>query len=175
MANYVSVAKPTAANAGLPNKPQQDITFISVGDIDTFPAVGADGITYTGNIVLKAGAKAFTIYGTLGTFEVTSPSEGDPDNKGFIPQLVFNHPGNEIEIRQFKARALNDNFIIILDYCKGNGIRDILGTPCNPMQPQLSYTNNNDSNVNQMTFAQAGKGNDIGIFSGDITETSVTP
>ena len=174
MSNYVNVSKP-GINAGLGIKTKDKITFISFEDInfDLFPPRIQDGITIQNDIdaALKQDATPFTVYCTKGTVEVTSNSEGDNDAKGFIQQLVFSHPGSKQEIREFKAKALNDEFIILVEHCNGEAT-DMLGEPCDGMMMQVNFTSNNDGTASSFTFNKS-KGREIAIYTGAMPNITV--
>lgn len=156
-----------AGNPGVGIKPRDSVTLIDVDDISFFPAPDDKGVVMTDDIILKEGRYGYTVYGTPGTFELTSAAEGDTDQIGFTPSIKFNHPGNSQEVREFKYNSINRKFIIIVRYCSGRDA-DLIGTPCNPCKLTPSYTGNNDSNVNEFTFAQISKGEDIFIYRGTV-------
>ena len=173
MAAYskASVARPSGMpGAGI--NPMNKLILIDCDDLSAFPARDQDGVTVGssstgGSITLASGAKAIAIYFTPGSATVTSNSEGDPDAEGFKPNVQVAHPGNEAAIRKFKANWIGKNIILLMQYCDKDTV-DIFGTPCNPMRLQASYEGNSEANRNQLTFEQAYKGNDIGIYAGDI-------
>ncbi|MBQ0056173.1 MAG: hypothetical protein KBT20_00835 [Bacteroidales bacterium] len=159
-----SVKRPGGSpGAGL--HPQDELIVIDCEDIATFPERDADGVNVTEAVVMGSGKKAVAIYMTPGTYSIESNSDGDPDQEGFQPQIQGSHPGNEEEIRKFKANWLGKRCICILRYCNGKK-PDIFGTPCNPMRLQVAYSGSADSNMNQFTFQQTSKGEDIGIYLG---------
>lgn len=104
---------------------------------------------------------------TQGTIEITSAAEGDTDKIGFTPSIKFEHPGNEQAVREFKVNSINRKFIIVVRYCSGKP-SDLIGTICNPCKLTPSYTGNNESNTNELTFTQISKGDDIFIYKGTI-------
>lgn len=166
----VSVPKP-GANAGTGLIPKSAISFIDVDDIDTFPARDTQGVVIATAITLKTNAYAVTVYATPDSIELASPSEGDTDNEGFVPTLKFKHPGNKQEIREFKTGMLGRHLVAIVDYCNG-APKDLIGSPCNPVKMQVSYTGNKDGNGNEFTFTQLVKGDDIAIYEGAMPTTT---
>ena len=90
------------------------------------------------------------------------------DKIGFSPSIKFEHPGNEQEVREFKVNSINRKFIVVIRYCSGKPA-DLIGTICNPCKLTPSYTGNNESNTNEMTFTQISKGSDIFIYKGTVT------
>lgn len=71
-------------------------------------------------------------------------------------------------MREFKANSINRKFIVVIRYCSGKPA-DLIGTICNPCKLTPSYTGNNESNTNEMTFTQISKGSDIFIYKGTVT------
>lgn len=154
-------------NPGRGLKPKSMITLIDVDDIQSFPPRDSKGVLLDGAIVLKPGKYGIKIYATQETVAVNSPSEGEADNEGFVPELKFLHPGNHQLIREFKANMIGKNLIGILDYCNG-GRKDLFGSPCEPMRMQVAYSGDKDKNTNEITLKQAVKGNDIAIYEGSV-------
>ncbi len=161
--------KRAEGNPGLPIQMRDSVTLLDVDDIAFFPPRDDKGIVIPEDIIMKPGRYGITVYGTPGTFAITSNAEGDPDQVGFQPQLVFRHPGNGQEVREFKQNSTNRKFIVIARYCSGKDA-DIIGTPCNPCRMTTAYTGNNESNANEFTFAQISPGDEIGIYRGSIPE-----
>lgn len=155
-------------NPGTGIKPRDQLVLIDVDDIVYMPSADDKGVVIVDNIILKPNSYAYGIYMTPGTIEVTSAADGDTDNIGFKPAIKFNHPGNEQAVREFKVNSINRKFIVIVRYCSGKPA-DLIGTICNPCKLTPSYTGNNESNTNEMTFEQISKGDDIFMYKGTIT------
>lgn len=96
-----SVLRPEG-NPGMGINPKDRMTIIDVDDVEIFPHRDDAGVRITDNIILKAGAYPVELYLTPGTWEITSAAEGEPDAIGFIPSIKGNHPGNGLEVREFK-------------------------------------------------------------------------
>lgn len=160
-----SVARPTG-NQGRSLMVHDEVRIIDVDDIKTMPSPDEGGVTITEDVEMKTGCYGIGIYLTPGTAEVTEPSEGDPDQEGFKPQVKFNHPGNTKELREFKHNWINRKVIVFIAYC--DGTVDMIGTPCNPCRLQTSYTGNKDGNTNEITFAQSMKGDGIYVYEGTV-------
>lgn len=165
---YIKTSVPRASgNPGIGIQPRDQLTLIDIDDIAFMPAPDDKGVVIVDNIVMKSGKYGYNIYMTPGTIEVTSAAEGDTDKIGFTPSIKFEHPGNEQAVREFKINSINRKFIIIVRYCSGKPA-DLIGTLCNPCKLTPSYTGNNESNTNEMTFAQISKGDDIFIYKGTV-------
>lgn len=166
--SYIKKDVPRAAgNPGTGIKPRDQLTLIDIDDIAFMPSPDEKGVVIVDNIVMKPGRYGYNIYMTPGTIEITSAAEGDTDKIGFTPSIKFEHPGNEKEVREFKANSINRKFIVVVRYCSGKP-SDLIGTICNPCKLTPSYTGNNESNTNEMTFAQISKGDDIFIYEGTV-------
>ncbi len=166
---YLKKSVPRASgNPGTGIKPRDQLTLIDIDDIAFMPAPDEKGVVIADNIVMKPDRYGYNIYMTPGTIEITSAAEGDTDKIGFTPSIKFEHPGNEREVREFKANSINRKFIVVVRYCSGKP-SDLIGTVCNPCKLTPSYTGNNESNTNEMTFAQISKGDDIFIYEGTVT------
>lgn len=166
--SYIKTSVPRAAgNPGVGIKPRDQLTLIDIDDIEFMPGPDDKGVVIMDNIVMKPGRYGYTIYMTPGTIEVTSAAEGDTDKIGFTPSIKFEHPGNEQAVREFKVNSINRKFILVVRYCSGKPA-DLIGSLCNPCKMTPSYTGNNESNTNEMTFTQISKGDDIFIYKGTI-------
>lgn len=148
--------------------PRDKVIIYDIDDIAYMPSRDDGGVLIAEDIVMKPGKYAVAIYVTPGTVEISSNSDGDPDAKGFTPSVKFNHPGNKLEIREFKANWLDKNVIIVVEYCNGQD-SDLVGSPCNPAQLAVEYSGTKDANTNTFTFAQVSKGDDIAIYRGTNT------
>jgi hypothetical protein len=165
----VNVGKPTGLAPGAGIKTKSVVTLIDTDYIATMPSRDGKGVVINDPIILKDGKYATTLYITQDTVEVTSKSDGDTDNEGFTPEIKFKHPGNEQEIREFKANWLGRHAIIIVDKCN-NGKKDLLGEgPCNPMKMVISMTATKDATSNEFTFTQMMRGADIAIYNNTVT------
>lgn len=160
-----SVSRPEG-NQGRSLMVRDAVDLIDVEDIKVFPQPDSNGVRIADDIILNDGAYAMSVYLTPGTAEVTEPSDGDPDQEGFTPQVKFNHPGNTLAVREFKHNCINKKFIVIVRHCDGSA--DLFGSPCNPARLQTSYTGNKDGNTNEITLAQSFKGDGLKVYEGTV-------
>lgn len=87
-----------------------------------------------------------------------------PDDKGVvIADNIVMKPGRygyNIYMTQgtieFKANSINRKFIVVIRNCSGKPA-DLIGTICNPCKLTPSYTGNNESNTNEMTFTHISR------------------
>lgn len=165
---YIKTSVPRASgNPGRGILPLDQLTLIDIEDIAFMPQPDEKGVLIVDDIVMKPGRYGYTIYMTPGTVEVTSATDGDTDKVGFTPSVKFEHPGNELAVREFKVNSINRKFIIVIRYCSGKD-SDLIGTVCNPCRMTTSYTGNNESNTNELTFTQIVKGDGIFIYRGTV-------
>lgn len=163
----VSVPRPEG-NPGRGIQPRDQLTLIDIEDIAFMPTPDPKGVVIMDDIIMKPGKYAYHLYMTPGTIEISNAAEGDTDKMGFTPSIKFEHPGNEQAVREFITNSINRKFIIIVRYCSGKP-SDLIGTICNPCKLSTTYTGNNESSSNEMTFSQISKGEGIFIYKGTVT------
>lgn len=168
----VSVAKP-GANKGLGGNKKYNITFFDFDDVDTCPARDTKGIVITGNIVFSTNAYMITVYGTVDTIKNSSESSGDIDAEGILQSVIFNHPGNENEIREFRANWLSRNIGIIVERCSDSK-KDLYGSPCAPLRLVFKHDEDKDKNVTEFSLKSSNKGPDVADYQGTLTYATVT-
>lgn len=168
----VSVAKP-GDNMGVGGNKKDKITLFDFDDVLTFPSRDSKGILIEDNITFKSGAYSIALYVTQHTIKSNPKSEGDPDNKGVIQSLTFEHPGDAQAILEFRANWLNRNIGAIVERCS-DGRKTLYGSPCAPLQMQYDHTDDKDKNATTFTLASTQKGPDQAIYSGTVTLETVT-
>lgn len=164
----VNVLKATA-NAGRPVAHKDRIVLFDWEDVDIsqMPARNAGGVLITGNIVMKPGKYAIEIYATPKTVKPTDKSSGDPDKKGFIHSLEFEHPGDELTYAEFVENWLNVNTGAIVQKWDGSQKR-LLGSPGCPMQLQHEGKNDSDAVTNMVKFESFFPDSKIAHYDGAI-------
>jgi len=168
----VSVVK-SGSNPGTGGNKKDKIIIIDVDDILTHPARDSKGIVINDNIVLKQGAYMITIYATASTIKTSSDSEGDPDGKLFTQGVSFDHPGDSVEIREFKANWINRNCEIIIERC-ATSEKQLYGSLCAPLQMTTKKEDDKDKNKNTFEFKSLLKGPEVAEYNGTTTLESVT-
>jgi hypothetical protein len=152
----ISVAKP-GMNLGVGGNKKNDVIVFDMDDVLSFPARDANGVVSTDNIVFKAGAYMIKLYAIQSTIDAGHKLEGDPDKKGYMQTVKFEHPGNENAIMEFDANWSNRNIGIIIQRCSDNKKR-LFGTPCSPLQLVSDAKDNKDTAVSEFTFTSTQKG-----------------
>jgi hypothetical protein len=162
----VSVKKVTN-NAGRPTAFKNEIIFFDWDDVLTLPARDEKGVKITGNLAMKSGKTAFTIYAIPKTVKAYQTSEGDPDKKGFIQNLEFEHPGDELAISEFLENKINENMGAIVQKADGTGKR-IIGTPGCPLQFTHEGQNDSEAITNVLKFSSLLRGPVIAHYEGEL-------
>ncbi len=168
----VSVAKP-GSNMGVGGNKRDSIILFDIDDVKTWPARDANGIVIDGNIEFNDGAYMITLYATQHTIKGNAKTEGDPDNKGVMQTLEFEHPGDEQAILEFRTNWMNRNIGAIVQRCSTTR-KNLYGNPCAPLQMQYDATDDKDVNKSVITLASAQKGPDIAIYNGTTSFATVT-
>lgn len=155
---YSPVSVPKKNNGGRTKVKDPRILIGRVKDVETFPVADADGITISEPIVMKAGAAMIAIEVTASTIAVTQPTEGDPDNKGTLPQIEFSRPGTlDKDFEEFAEQNVNEDLFAIVQYPEQK-MNKLFGSRFNPLQMSMESTDNNEGDVNIVTLAQTLRG-----------------
>jgi hypothetical protein len=162
----VSVLK-VNSNAGRPLSFRDRVVLFAWDDVETVPARDASGILVAGDIVMAAGKTALEMYVTPKSLKVFDTSEGDPDKKGYIQHLEYEHPGDELAYAEFAENSINVNFGAIVQRCDGTNAR-LLGTPCCPLQFQHEGQNDSEAVTNMVKFESLLRGPKIAHYTGTI-------
>ncbi|MEI7723463.1 MAG: hypothetical protein WCK09_00305 [Bacteroidota bacterium] len=167
----VDVSKP-GDNKGVGGDKKATVTIFDWDDVASMPARNASGIVITGNITLNAGAYMSKLYATQSTIKAGADSEGDPDAKGIMQSVEFEHPGDSQAIREFRANWMNKNIGIIIERCSSVQ-KNQYGTPCSPLQMVFKAEDDKDKNKTTFTFKSINKGPDVADYQGTMTYSTV--
>lgn len=167
----VDVNKP-GDNKGTGGDKKDKIILFDWDDVATMPARDDNGIVITGNIAMKEGAYMVKLYGTQSTIKAGADSEGDPDAKGILHTVEFEHPGDSQEIREFRANWMNKNIGVIIERCSSSK-KNLYGTPCAPLQMVFKAEDDKDKNKTTFTLKSTQKGPDIADYQGTLTLSAV--
>ncbi len=170
--SLVSVRK-SNVNAGRPVSFNNHIILFRWDDVVADPTRDASGVLITGDLQLEAGATAIEIYATPKTMKVYDVSEGDPDKKGYIQHLEFEHPGDELAYAEFAENAINENWGAIVRVCDGSRTR-LLGTKCSPLQFAHEQQSDSEAVTNMLKFESMLRGPKIAHYTGAIPEIEGT-
>lgn len=161
----VSVLK-TNDNAGRPVAQKDRIILFEWDDVLTVPERDASGVLIAGDLVMKPGCYAIEIYATPKTMKAWDVSSGDPDKKGFIHHLEFEHPGDELTYAEFAENWLNKNVGSITQKWDGTRKR-MLGSKGCPMQFQHEGKNDSEAVTNMVKFESFFPDSKIAHYEGE--------
>lgn len=151
-----NVLKPGGISPGSAAAKEPNITIIDVEDILLFPPSDANGVRLLGNFGLKSGAKMYQFYSTKSKVSAPYESDGDEDSINISQSFDAQHPGNELEIKEFIQNWLGKNVIILHGSCQ-EAWREVMGTPCAPLQVMPAKQDNNDGRFHTLKFKAFAK------------------
>lgn len=151
-----NVFKPAGVSPGSAAAKEPNITIIDVDDIVLFPPSDNNGVKLVGNFGLKLGAKMYQFYSTKSKTSAPYESDGDEDSINISQSFDAQHPGNELEIKEFIQNWLGKNVIILHGTCQ-EAWREVMGTPCAPLQLMPSKQDNNDGRFHVLKFKAFAK------------------
>ncbi|MDR0874220.1 MAG: hypothetical protein LBN27_12270 [Prevotellaceae bacterium] len=149
----------TGNSAPLPKNP--NLIVIKVDDIATYPARADDDISsatgVTGNLVLKAGAKAIGLYVTQQSLSRNDTLDGDYPATGYIANVVGIIPGDKQYTVATLHALLNEDLVVITLGCEDGTATRLHGAPCAPMALSLEAQDNNEAVQRTSTFKQTNR------------------
>ena len=166
----VSVLRPSG-NPGAGANYKDRVFLVDLDEVQNngFPARDGNGVVLDGNITMQSGKYMVELYCTLKTLEAGYTVEGDPDKRGFMPKVAFEHPGNSQELMELVSHWTNKNCAVITQACGGGDMR-VFGSPCTPLQLLPEAMATSEENKTTFTFEAIVKGQDIpGIYQGTTT------
>lgn len=174
--SYTKVSIPKNGDgAGCPAANLSDLYIIDVDDITAEPTREVGDGALTGDYTLSADAKAVAVYGTPTTIEETEDYSGDPDARGVMQGIGFEHPGNSKVIKGFIEAFMNKGVVILKKECDGSsaGRVQAFGSKCNPLYLTVERTGNNEANKRKLTFKQELNGKFLpGDYTGKMPEVA---
>lgn len=177
--SYTKVSIPKNGDgAGCPTPRKSKIILVDVEDVASEPTRTVGDVAVQGNLTLTEGAKAVGIYATSSTIQITEEFGGDPDAEGVKNGLVFEHPGNSVDIKNFLEVWKNKGVIAIVTECDGSasGRPQIIGRVCNPLRLTVETTMNNEATKRQLTWAQTLFDKFLaGEYAGDLPTLAAEP
>lgn len=157
--------------SGAPTPVNAMIRLYPYDEIESMPERGEDDVLISGDITMKDGALGVGIYATASTISRPDNQEGEEDEEGFIQTLSFTHPGNYLEIEEFKQKFLGKPFIAITDECGDGKGTMVHGWNCNPLYFTLENQRNNEANKSTFNFAQRLRGRFVaGFYQGAVPD-----
>lgn len=172
--SYTKVSiKKNGDGAGCATAKSSEIILIDVEDIATEPTREVGNVVATGNLTLTEGAKAVSVYATSSSIEVTEEASGDADARGIMQGVVYEHPGNSVDIKNHTEAFLNKGVVILVKECDGTaeGRVQLIGSKCNPLYLSIETTNNKEATKRKFTWKQEQAGKYLAAdYSGEMPE-----
>ncbi len=164
----IDVQKPATVSPGRGGNKKNKVTVVDVADILTEAKRDSNGVVIAAKHIFKANAYAITLEITPTSLSGKATSDGDLDAEGVTQEFVFEHPGSEQEIREFRANWLGKDVMIFDERCSDGRINQY-GEACNPVRMKFEATDDKDVNKSVFTFASVSKGNDVAIYNNTLT------
>ena len=159
---FISVPR-KSNNAGRATGKKNYIYLFRWDDVKTFTK-DEKGVRVTA-FALQADKKPIGVYATQSTINIYDTAEGDPDARGFIHHVDFEHPGSEVEFKEFLNNNVNENLGAIVINCAGEDCK-IAGTPCTPLSISTAEgQDNNEANKTTINMASTLRGDTLGVIA----------
>lgn len=150
-------------NAGRATGKKNYIYLFRWDDVKTFTK-DEKGVRVTA-FAFQAEKKPIGVYATQSTINIYDTAEGDPDARGFIHHVDFEHPGSEVEFKEFLNNNVNENLGAIVINCAGEDCK-IAGTPCTPLSISTAEgQDNNEANKTTINMASTLRGDTLGVIA----------
>ena len=152
-----------SSNAGRPSGKKNYIYLFRWEDVETFTK-DEKGVKVTAFQVAE-GKQPIGVYATESTTNINDPAEGEDDARGFIHHVDFEHPGSEVEFKEFLNNNVNENLGAIVVNCTGTDCK-IAGTPCTPLKMSTAEgQDNNEGNKTTVNLASSLRGDTLGMIA----------
>ena len=159
---FISVPR-KSNNAGRATGKKGYIVLFRWDDVATFTK-DAKGVRVTAFSFAES-KKPIAVYTTQSTINIYDTAEGDPDARGFIHHVDFEHPGSEVEFKEFLNNNVNENLGAIVINCAGEDCK-IAGTPCTPLSISTAEgQDNNEANKTTINMASTLRGDTLGMIA----------
>jgi hypothetical protein len=146
----VDVTKPAGISPGT-GSGKSEVIIVDAADVLVYPPRDAKGVKVMGNFVLKPNARMVKLYTTKSKGSAPVESDGEEDSINMKQKFETQHPGNRLEIKEFIQNWLGKDVYIIHGSC-ADDFREVMGTPCAPLQLKPSKTDGNDARFWTLMF-----------------------
>ena len=166
---YVAVSVPkTGSNPGRPQGKDPNIIIFRMDDVLNFPTRDANGIKSEADqhLTFKPGFSAIAVYATPSTIKRFDTGEGPADAKGWIQNVVFEHPGDETEFEEWKENNINEN-LGVCTFRRGFLKARIHGTVEEPLQFEVEEQDDNDALKSTVTLKSLMRGPKSMVYLGN--------
>lgn len=169
---YIPISVIKKQNATPGNKRDRIVVF-DWDDVASFARVDGQALI-DGNIVMKSGKYMIEVYGTVSTITPSYSTEGDPDARGLLHAMAFNHPGEHDDVMDFIQNHLNKNLGVIVQKCDSN-LKRVYGSPCAPLQLVPTGVDDENMNAQQLEFEASARTRYVPPrYEGTLTLSEVT-
>ena len=159
---FISVPR-KSNNAGRATGKKNYIVLFRWDDVATFTK-DEKGVRVTA-FQFAEDKKPIGVYATQSTINVYETAEGDDDARGFIQHVDFEHPGSEVEFKEFLNNNVNENLGAIVINCAGDDCK-IAGTTCTPLSMSTAEgQDNNEANKTTINLASSLRGDTLGVIA----------
>ena len=141
------------SNPGVPTPKRGEAIAVLVEDVQTWPTLNEDGVSWDGNFVFKPGTGFLKVYMTPSTQKATLESSGSPDSYGSKGKFMGEYPGTPKEAMIWAKKHNSRGFVIFYGGCDSEEFKT-MGTKCLPMVLQVSMEDNNEKNFMTLSFEQ---------------------
>lgn len=139
--SMVSVPK-QGSNPGMPRGKKN---IILIFDFDKAKMERNEKGVKVTSLTMVGTAKPIGMFVNQNTLDCGDEPEGDAYARGFIHHVIFDHPGTELEVAEFKGNNVNANLgVIVLGCDASETTAKVYGTPCAPLTMQQA--NEQDTN-----------------------------
>lgn len=108
------------------------------------------------------------LYTTKSKGSAPVESDGEEDSINMKQKFETQHPGNRLEIKEFIQNWLGKDVYIIHGSC-ADDFREVMGTPCAPLQLKPSKTDSNDARFWTLMFEAFATSQYLpGHYEGDL-------
>lgn len=166
---YTAVSVPkTGSNPGRPKGKDENIIICRTSDIDKFPNRHENGVKSAEgeNLTLLSGKNAIAIYATPSTIKRYDTPEGDPDGKGWIQNLEFEHPGDEVGLQEFLENNINENLVAFSSRRGWKNVK-LHGTIEEPLQFEVEEQDDNEALKTTIKLKSVMRGPKSMLYEGD--------
>lgn len=170
---YTHIVVPKGGyNPGRVKPKDPNIILFRWDDVEGDVARDDVGVTVAGDIVFKTGQNAITIYATPTTIKASEETTGDPDKKGFISHLEFEHPGDNLTFDEWCENNVNANLGAVIKQLD-TGEKKLLGTKGSPLQFNVEMEDSSEHVTNVIKLASLLAGPKMAHYTG--ADPSIVP
>ncbi len=153
MYEFQDVNKPATAGAGASTPKDPNVHIVRTKDVLTWPARNAKGVLAVGDLVMKPGKTAISVYMTGVNQKPNFATEGDVDKEQILQKFEATHPGDELEAHEFYQNNLGEDLVIFYGNCADSSKR-MYGTPCAPLRMKGDFMDDKDGRGFNFNFEQ---------------------